>query len=58
MKVNIEVKFTVYGEDGSELGLVSDSKWGVRMTQDEVQVAAAGLAYGLVEDAWGLVDDE
>lgn len=30
----------------------------VRLGDDEVQVSAAGLAYGLVEDVWGAVVDE
>lgn len=35
------------------------SETGVNLTDDAVQVSAAGLAYGLVESAWGaLVDDE
>lgn len=31
---------------------------GVRLNEDSVQVSAAGLAYGLVEDVWGVVDDD
>lgn len=28
------------------------------MDDDEVQISASNLAYGLVEEAWGFVDDE
>lgn len=31
---------------------------GVSLTEDSVQIAASGLAYGLVEDVWGAVVDE
>ena len=34
------------------------SEKGVRLNDDSVQISAAGLAYGLVEDAWGLIVDE
>lgn len=31
---------------------------GVPLSDDDVQIAAAGLAYGLVETVWGEVDDD
>lgn len=36
----------------------SASEKKVRLTEDEVQISAAGLAYGLVEDVWGEVVGE
>jgi hypothetical protein len=30
----------------------------VRLTDDDVQISAAGLAYGLIETVWGEVDDD
>jgi len=37
---------------------VKASEKGVRLNEDAAQISAAGLAYGLVEDAWGLIPDE
>ena len=37
---------------------VKASEKGVRLNDDTVQISAAGLAYGLVEEAWGLIVDE
>ncbi len=42
-----------------ELGVVQGGTgYQVRLNDDDIQAAAAGVAYGLVEDAWGLVVDE
>lgn len=30
----------------------------VYLTEDEVQISASGLAYGLVEDMWGFVMED
>ena len=37
---------------------VFDMETGVDLTDDEIQLSAQNLAYGLVEDAWGLVQDD
>lgn len=37
----------------------SNSEPGVRLNDDDVQISASGLAYGLIEDVWGaVVEDE
>lgn len=55
--VDIKVQFTVRAEDGSTIAKISDKERGVGLNEDEAQLSAASLAYGLVEDAWSLVDD-
>ncbi len=35
-----------------------DSESGVRLNDDDVQIAASNLAYGLVESVWGAVVEE
>ncbi len=37
---------------------VFDMETGVDLTDDEIQLSAQNLAYGLVEDAWGLIADD
>lgn len=36
----------------------SDSESDVRLNDDDVQIAASALAYGLIEDVWGAVVGE
>lgn len=36
---------------------VYEQEDGVDLNDDEIQLSASSLAYGLVEDAWGLVSD-
>ncbi len=50
--VKVKVTLTYKGQK------VSASEKGVRLTNDEVQISASNLAYGLVEDAWGLVTED
>lgn len=38
--------------------LVSDSEALNRLTDDDVQITASNLAYGMIETVWGLVDEE
>ena len=35
---------------------VTDTEEGVRLGEDPAQISAAGMAYGLVEDAWKMVN--
>jgi hypothetical protein len=50
--VDIIVQFKVNGQK------IKARERGVRLNDDSVQISASNLAYGLVEEAWGLVDDE
>ena len=43
----------IYGES-----YLSDSEDQVRLTDDDIQIAASNLAYGLIEDMWGVVSKE
>lgn len=36
----------------------SDSESDVSLNDDDVQISASGLAYGLIEDVWGAVTEE
>lgn len=56
--VDVEVIFSVRNDTGELLGTIRDTEFEVRLTDDSVQIAASNLAYGLVEEAWGLVDDD
>lgn len=53
--VNIKVIMTVEGKTGPVELEAEDTS---RLGDDDVQITAAGLAYGLVEDAWGVVEDD
>ena len=47
--VDITVQFKVGGRK------IKAKERGVRLDDDSVQISASNLAYGLVEEAWGLV---
>lgn len=50
--VTVKVSF-IYGDS-----YLSASEEGVRLNDDAVQISAPNLAYGLVEDMWGVVSRE
>lgn len=55
--VDIKVQFKIQSKNyGTRV--VEATEAGVGLTGDEVQISASNLAYGLVEEAWGFVDDE
>ena len=52
-----EVEVVVTLKYRGERVVLSDSEWGVRLNDDAIQASAANLAYGLVEEMWGRVDN-
>lgn len=51
-KVTVKVAL-IYGDS-----YLSDSEDQVMLTDDDVQIAASSLAYGLIEDMWSVVARE
>jgi hypothetical protein len=55
--LDIKVQFKIHSKTHGTR-IIEATEAGVDLTDDEVQISASSLAYGLVEEAWGFMDDE
>ena len=55
-KSDISIRVEFYDRESGET-LAQDSDWIGNLNDDDVTITASNLAYGLIEEMWGLIDD-